>query len=575
MKIQDFCDMDKFEQIMKNWASSTGLATVAVDADGKYISDCYNFTEFCIDLTRGSVEGKKRCEQCDREGHGVYPCHAGLVDFGIPITLEDGTVLGSIIGGQVLPENPDEEKFRQTARELGIDEDKYIKALKKVNVKTKEQIDASANLLGDVINMFVRASYVNRKNENLVGELKGGITKAAEQIEEATDKTKEIDGYSKRQQILALNASIEAARAGDQGKGFAVVAGQIQDLSMGTKTSSGRIRDALDHLEETSEKMTESITKTLEMIRMTREKLTQVQESVTSITDDSKKLGQNIGVIDGAMKEVEASNSDMVENMKQICDTMEVMTECINQSDEASRTMLSKYEESSVNVDKIESVVGKLMEELGSGGFMGIGDAQPGMHVVLVAKNGAQAAGTEFHGEVFESQSDGVLVKIKPEAGKTIEIKKKDITYELQICVNNALYTWEDVSVSAASNAGADSYRIAVATNPKVINRRKYPRMPVANACTVTLKKSGKAYNGRMINISAGGFAFSAHQEDFANAIGQDILLEIPDFPLEEARTLDGHIIRSTDNDGEFIVGCRMPEDSEEIQAYVNKNYRE
>lgn len=196
---------------------------------------------------------------------------------------------------------------------------------------------------------------------------------------------------------------------------------------MGTKTSSGRIRDALDHLEETSEKMTESITKTLEMIRMTREKLTQVQESVTSITDDSKKLGQNIGVIDGAMKEVEASNRDMVENMKQICDTMEVMTECINQSDEASRTMLSKYEESSVNVDKIESVVGKLMEELGSGGFMGIGDAQPGMHVVLVAKNGAQAAGTEFHGEVFESQSDGVLVKIKPEAGKTIEIKKKTL----------------------------------------------------------------------------------------------------------------------------------------------------
>ena len=144
MKIQDFCDMNKFEQIMKNWANSTGLATVAVGADGKYISDCYNFTEFCIDLTRGSAEGKKRCEQCDREGHGVYPCHAGLVDFGIPITLEDGTVLGSIIGGQVLPENPDEEKFRQTARELGIDEDKYIKALKKVNVKTREQTRTGA-----------------------------------------------------------------------------------------------------------------------------------------------------------------------------------------------------------------------------------------------------------------------------------------------------------------------------------------------------------------------------------------------------------------------------------------------
>lgn len=59
MKIQDFCDMVKFEEIMNNWAKSTGLATVAVGADGKYISECYNFTEFCIDLTRGSEEGRR------------------------------------------------------------------------------------------------------------------------------------------------------------------------------------------------------------------------------------------------------------------------------------------------------------------------------------------------------------------------------------------------------------------------------------------------------------------------------------------------------------------------------------
>ena len=214
MRIQDFCDMVKFEEIMSNWAKSTGLATVAVGADGKYISECYNFTEFCIDLTRGSTEGRKRCEQCDRDGNGVYPCHAGLVDFGIPITLDDGTVLGSIIGGQVLPENPDEERFRATARELGINEDKYIKALQKVNVRTKEEIDASANLLGDVINMFVRASYTARQNSTILNELTTGISAAASQLATANDKVKLIDGFSKRQNILALNASIEAARAG-------------------------------------------------------------------------------------------------------------------------------------------------------------------------------------------------------------------------------------------------------------------------------------------------------------------------------------------------------------------------
>ena len=245
MKIQDFCDMEKFEEIMSNWAKSTGLATVAVGADGKYISDCYNFTEFCITLTRGSKEGCRRCEKCDREGKGVYACHAGLVDFGIPITLEDGTVLGSIIGGQVLPENPDEDKFRGVARELGIDEDRYINALKKVNVKTQEEIEASAHLLGDVINMFVRSSYSSSVNKKLVDSLTEGIEEAANELKTANEKIKVIDGYSNRQNILALNASIEAARAGDAGRGFSVVAVEVQKLAKGMGETNSDVRDSI------------------------------------------------------------------------------------------------------------------------------------------------------------------------------------------------------------------------------------------------------------------------------------------------------------------------------------------
>ncbi len=257
MKIQDFCDMGKFENIMDNWAKCTGLATVAVGADGEYISECYNFTDFCIKLTRGSAEGCKRCEKCDREGKGVYSCHAGLVDFGIPITLTAGTVLGSVIGGQVLPENPDEEKFRKTARELEIDEDTYIAALHKVNVKTREQIEASANLLGDVINMYVRSSYQEKKNERLLGMLKNGISKAAGEIEAANESTSKIAGFSKRQNILALNASIEAARAGESGKGFAVVATEVRKLAEGMSVVSTEINEKLRRISQTINELNE------------------------------------------------------------------------------------------------------------------------------------------------------------------------------------------------------------------------------------------------------------------------------------------------------------------------------
>lgn len=248
MKIEDFCDMKKFESIMDNWAKSTGLATVAVGADGKYISECYNFTDFCIKLTRGSKEGCRRCEKCDREGQGVYSCHAGLVDFGIPITLSDGTVLGSVIGGQVLPETPDDDKFRAVARELDINEDVYIDALHKVSIKTREQIEASANLLGDVINMFVRSSYQESHSENLLEKLRNGIAKAAEEIDGANTSTAKIAAFSTRQNMLALNASIEAARAGEAGKGFAVVAAEVQKLAGGMAETSKEINERLSRL---------------------------------------------------------------------------------------------------------------------------------------------------------------------------------------------------------------------------------------------------------------------------------------------------------------------------------------
>lgn len=249
MKIQDFADMTKFEEIMTNWAKATGLATVAVGADGKYISDCYNFTDFCIKYTRGCAEGKRRCEKCDAEGTGVYYCHAGLIDFSIDLVV-NGEKLGAIIGGQVLPAHPDIDEFKRVAREIGVDEDEYIEALNKVNVKTEEEIRASANLLGEVLNNFINSEYNTKFNGKLIENLTSGVEKAVGLVNDVRKNTQKLSGMQQRQNILALNASIEAARAGDAGRGFAVVAGEVGKLAQSSAVINEDIIKSIDRLEE-------------------------------------------------------------------------------------------------------------------------------------------------------------------------------------------------------------------------------------------------------------------------------------------------------------------------------------
>lgn len=254
MEIRDFADMERFEKIMSNWAKATGLATVAVGADGKYISECYNFTDFCIKYTRGSKEGAARCEKCDKEGHGVYHCHAGLIDFSIDLVV-NGEKVGAVIGGQVLPDNPDEEKFRQVAKEIGVNEDAYISALRKVNVRTEEAIKASAELLGEVLNNYINSEFERKKNGKIILGLTSGVDQANKLVDEIKKRTNELRSLQGKQKILALNASIEAARAGEMGAGFAVVAGEVGKLSEKSSAVNADIEDIVTKIAKTVDEM--------------------------------------------------------------------------------------------------------------------------------------------------------------------------------------------------------------------------------------------------------------------------------------------------------------------------------
>ena len=406
----------------------------------------------------------------------------------------------------------------------------------------------------------------------LSGEVENVLQEFKSEFEKVKEETGTIDSISSQTNLLALNASIEAARAGEAGKGFAVVAEQIRTLSTETKSSSGQIQDALTRLDEISEKMTSSIEQTLKLIQLTLEKVTLTGENVGKITADSSQLGEHIQVIDTAIKEVENSNRQLVSNMENVTDIVNVMTNCISDSDETTKRMSSKYEETALNINNIEDVIQDLMCELGIGGFMGIDDVKRGMKITVTVHDDASSKDIEYHGELLEQVENALFASLE----KKLSLPKP-AACTVQVTVGNVLYCWSHAKIQSDSGktAAEGTYRIQITSRPQIINRRKYPRMDISNTCTITVKNSGETFKGQLDNISANGFALLVKDPFFASAKGRDISIAIDNFALTAHSVLEGRIIRSSENEGTYIVGCQMPEDNYYIMEYVESALRE
>ncbi len=196
--IREFCELPEIQKIMDNWHRATGFSAVIQDMDGKAVCQCT----------------------------GAAGKYIKQTEFSAPISLSDGTLAGEIKGGQ----------------EEGGERESPM---------PRENVDAAKELLSEVINGFLQSCLIVHENNDMLDRAQDNIDSAIAQIAEVNEISKEIGQFGKRQNILALNASIEAARAGDAGKGFAVVATEVQSLAGSMSSASVKIVAALDRLTKT------------------------------------------------------------------------------------------------------------------------------------------------------------------------------------------------------------------------------------------------------------------------------------------------------------------------------------
>ncbi|WP_099204168.1 PocR ligand-binding domain-containing protein [Scatolibacter rhodanostii] len=254
MNIRNFVDVAVLQEIQNDFSTATGLAAVAVDTEGNYLTKGSNFTEFCMKYTPEDSNVSKHSMKSDMKEINAYFSHTGLMRVSVDIVVEDEKV-GTIIAGQVFTEKPNEDKFRAMARDIGVNEEDYIKLLNKIPVCSEKVIRAATDTLKTTINQFVNLAYIKKLNTKKIDIFDSELKISLENIEKIQAMTKDLQQVATMEKILALNASVEAAHAGVAGVGFSVVAEEIGNVSQKSALAYQEIFKLVDVVKDSIQKM--------------------------------------------------------------------------------------------------------------------------------------------------------------------------------------------------------------------------------------------------------------------------------------------------------------------------------
>ncbi|EGR0056445.1 TPA: methyl-accepting chemotaxis protein [Vibrio vulnificus] len=193
------------------------------------------------------------------------------------------------------------------------------------------------------------------KTINLTDNINASVADTAKIVEELRQfafdigsVTEVINNISEQTNLLALNAAIEAARAGEQGRGFAVVADEVRNLASKTQESTVNIQEIIERLQSQSERANKNMIKNVELIQQSVLLSDHVKTSFEDISSAVQSISDINTLVATASQQQYCVTEDISKNTTQTFDLVHQNVSAVNQTLQASLE-LSQLAESQKN----------------------------------------------------------------------------------------------------------------------------------------------------------------------------------------------------------------------------------